>query len=96
MMLRRPKYTMFHTLRCSVIGIYSKGWTAGPRHRVLASQGDPAGFDDDVWELYGPGDWTRRMTFRKRIRETSPAPTDCGSWKRSVQGAPLDDRILRR
>ena len=40
-------------------GIYHQGWTAVTRHI------DPVGgdrmppFDDDVWELYGPDDWTQ-------------------------------------
>ncbi len=40
-------------------GIYHKGWTAVTRHStpwVLATL--PA-FDDDVWELYAPDDWTQ-------------------------------------
>ncbi len=41
-------------------GIYHKGWTAVTRHSI---PWDPTavlpGFDDDVWELYGPGDWTQ-------------------------------------
>jgi len=41
-------------------GIYHKGWTAVTRHSTpwefVAAM--PA-FDDDVWELYGPGDWTQ-------------------------------------
>jgi arylsulfatase len=41
-------------------GIYHKGWTAVTRHstpwEVRAAL--PA-FDDDVWELYGPDDWTQ-------------------------------------
>jgi arylsulfatase A-like enzyme len=41
-------------------GIYHQGWTAVTRHSTPWVMGDelPA-FDDDVWELYGPGDWTQ-------------------------------------
>jgi arylsulfatase A-like enzyme len=41
-------------------GIYHKGWTAVTRHSTPWEFGAamPA-FDDDVWELYGPGDWTQ-------------------------------------
>jgi arylsulfatase A-like enzyme len=41
-------------------GIYHKGWTAATRHSVpwLVGDGLPA-LDDDVWELYGPDDWTQ-------------------------------------
>ena len=42
-------------------GIYHKGWTAVTRHSVpwvRAATDNPA-YDDDVWELYGPDDWTQ-------------------------------------
>jgi arylsulfatase A-like enzyme len=40
-------------------GIYHKGWTAVTRHSVPWAFGELPAFDDDVWELYGPGDWTQ-------------------------------------
>jgi arylsulfatase len=41
-------------------GIYHQGWTAVTRHSTPWVFGPelPA-FDDDVWELYGPQDWTQ-------------------------------------
>jgi arylsulfatase A-like enzyme len=41
-------------------GIYHQGWTAVTRHSTpwLMSAETPA-IDDDVWELYGPDDWTQ-------------------------------------
>jgi arylsulfatase len=41
-------------------GIYHKGWSAVTKHRTpwLFHVETPA-FDDDVWELYGPDDWTQ-------------------------------------
>ena len=41
-------------------GIYHKGWTAVTRHSVPwegAAENPP--YDEDVWELYGPDDWTQ-------------------------------------
>jgi arylsulfatase A-like enzyme len=41
-------------------GIYHKGWTAVTRHStpwIMATDLSP--LDDDVWELYGPDDWTQ-------------------------------------
>jgi arylsulfatase len=41
-------------------GIYHEGWTAVTRHStpwLLAEQ--PPDIVDDVWELYGPDDWTQ-------------------------------------
>jgi arylsulfatase A-like enzyme len=41
-------------------GIYHKGWTAVTRHSTpWVMQPDLPAFDDDVWELYGPDDWTQ-------------------------------------
>ena len=39
-------------------GIYYNGWTAVTKHRTpwLA---DAPPFDQDIWELYGPDDWTQ-------------------------------------
>ena len=41
-------------------GVYHQGWTAATRHSVpwLVGTELPA-LDDDVWELYEPGDWTQ-------------------------------------
>jgi arylsulfatase A-like enzyme len=41
-------------------GLYHKGWTAVTRHSTPwdAAQKLPA-YDDDVWELYAPDDWTQ-------------------------------------
>ena len=40
-------------------GMYHKGWTAVTRHSTpwMVTQAPP--YDDDVWELYGPDDWTQ-------------------------------------
>jgi arylsulfatase A-like enzyme len=40
-------------------GIYHDGWTACTRHRTPWTTDTPPPFDDDVWELYGPDDWTQ-------------------------------------
>jgi len=47
-------------------GIYHKGWTAVTRHSVpwlMGTQLPP--YDADVWELYGPGDWTQSRNIAK-------------------------------
>jgi len=40
--------------------LYHQGWTAVTRHAIVPWTGvaQPA-FEDDVWELYGPDDWTQ-------------------------------------
>ena len=41
-------------------GIYHKGWTAVTKHRTpWCDRRRRPPFDDDVWELYGPDDWTQ-------------------------------------
>lgn len=48
-------------------GIYHKGWTAVTKHRTpWAPMSAPVpAFDDDVWELYEPGDWTQANDVSK-------------------------------
>jgi arylsulfatase A-like enzyme len=40
-------------------GIYHEGWTAVTRHSTPWVATAMPAFDDDVWELYGPDDWTQ-------------------------------------
>ena len=41
-------------------GIYHKGWTAVTRHSVpWVFQAQLPAYDDDVWELYAPTDWSQ-------------------------------------
>ena len=40
-------------------GIYHNGWTAVTKHRTPWTTDTPPPFNDDVWELYGPDDWTQ-------------------------------------
>ena len=40
-------------------GIYHQGWTAVTRHSIPWAATETPAFDDDVWELYGPDDWTQ-------------------------------------
>jgi arylsulfatase A-like enzyme len=41
-------------------GIYHKGWAAVTRHSTpWVLTGQMPAFDDDVWELYAPDDWTQ-------------------------------------
>jgi arylsulfatase A-like enzyme len=47
-------------------GIYHKGWTAVTRHSTpwtMTATLPP--FDDDVWELYAPDDWTQAHDIAK-------------------------------
>ena len=40
-------------------GIYHEGWTAVTRHSIPWVTTEMPAFADDVWELYGPDDWTQ-------------------------------------
>ena len=40
-------------------GIYHEGWTAVTRHGIPWMATEMPAFADDVWELYGPDDWTQ-------------------------------------
>jgi arylsulfatase A-like enzyme len=40
-------------------GIYHDGWTAVTRHTPSEVTSDMPAFEDDVWELYGPDDWSQ-------------------------------------
>ncbi len=40
-------------------GIYHEGWTAVTRHSIPWVATESPAFDDDVWELYAPDDWTQ-------------------------------------
>ena len=42
-------------------GIYHQGWTAVTRHSTPWVATEMPAFDDDVWELYGPDDWTQAL-----------------------------------
>ena len=46
-------------------GIYHKGWTAVTRHSTPWVVEPLPAIDDDVWELYAPGDWTQSKNIAK-------------------------------
>jgi arylsulfatase A-like enzyme len=79
-------------------GIYHRGWSAVTRHSVPWEVGAPMpALDDDVWELYGPDDWTQahdvaeqepeRLRDLQRLFLIEAAKYDV---------LPLDDRRVER
>jgi len=51
-------------------GVYHKGWTAVTRHSTpWVTVPELPAFDDDVWELYGPDDWTQSLDLSKEQPE---------------------------
>jgi arylsulfatase A-like enzyme len=79
-------------------GIYHKGWTAVTRHRVpWEAKATPPAFDDDVWELYAPDDWTQANNIAKENPEKLHQLQrlwliEAGRYK----VLPLDDRIFEK
>jgi arylsulfatase A-like enzyme len=50
-------------------GIYHQGWTAVTRHSIPWVVTEMRALDDDVWELYGPDDWTQAHDLAKQQPE---------------------------
>ena len=64
-------------------GIYHEGWTAVTRHSIPWVVTEMPAFDDDVWELYGPDDWTQAHDLARRAaREARRAPAPLPSSRR--------------
>jgi arylsulfatase A-like enzyme len=79
-------------------GIYHKGWTAVSRHSTpWAFTGELPAYDDDVWELYAPDDWTQAHDL------TAERPDKLHELQRlflieavKYNVLPLDDRRVER
>jgi arylsulfatase len=79
-------------------GIYHMGWTAVTRHStpwVLDAQPPP--IDQDVWELYGPDDWTQSNDLAGEMPEKLEELQRLFILEASqYQVFPLDDRRVER
>lgn len=78
-------------------GIYHQGWTAVTRHRTPWKADVPPPFDEDVWELYAPDDWTQSNDLAKEN------PAKLAEMQRlwlieavKYNVVPLDDRGFER
>ena len=79
-------------------GLYHKGWTAVTRHSIpWVGAAELPAYDDDVWELYGPDDWTQAHDL------SSDQPDKLRELQRlflieaaRYQVLPLDDRRFER
>jgi arylsulfatase len=78
-------------------GIYHQGWTAVTKHRAPWEPLPPPALDDDVWELYGPDDWTQAHNL---ARENPHKLRDLQRlWLMEASRynvLPLDDRFVER
>ena len=77
-------------------GIYHQGWTAVTKHRTPWLVDAPP-FDEDIWELYGPDDWTQARDLAKE------KPEKLAELQRlwlieavKYNVVPLDDRSFER
>ncbi len=78
-------------------GIYHDGWTACTKHRTPWLVDQPPSFDADVWELYGPDDWTQSRNL------AAESPEKLAELQRlwlieavKYNVVPLDDRSFER
>ena len=78
-------------------GIYHNGWTAVTRHSIPWTTAAPPPFDEDVWELYGPDDWTQAHDL------SSENPEKLAQMQRlwlieavKYNVVPIDDRRFER
>ena len=78
-------------------GIYHEGWTACTRHSTPWVATAMPAFDDDVWELYAPDDWTQAHDLAaeqpEKLRDLQRLwLIEAGKY----QVLPLDDRRFER
>ncbi len=78
-------------------GLYHKGWTAVTRHSTPWVMAQLPAYDDDVWELYAPTDWTQAHN----IAADNPAMLKELQRLFLIEGVkynvfPLDDRRIER
>src|SRR6186713_2084642 len=79
-------------------GIYHEGWTAVTRHSIPWVMGSSLpSFQDDLWELYEPGDWSqahdRAAEMPEKLAELQALWLD---EARKYNVLPLDDRRIER
>jgi arylsulfatase A-like enzyme len=79
-------------------GIYHEGWTAVTRHSTpwLLDQVPPP-IDQDVWELYGPEDWTQSLDLAQEMPDKlAELQTLFLIEAAKYNVLPLDDRRVER
>jgi arylsulfatase len=79
-------------------GIYHKGWTAVTRHSTpWETGGELPPYDDDVWELYGPDDWSQTKDLSKENPDKLHELQRLFLIEATRYGVlPLDDRRVER
>jgi arylsulfatase A-like enzyme len=78
-------------------GIYRDGWTAVTRHSIPWVMDPLPPLEDDVWELYGPDDWSQRTDLAAEHPEQLAALKELFLEEARKHGVlPLDDRRVER
>jgi arylsulfatase len=78
-------------------GIYHKGWTACTRHSIPWKPTEMPAYDDDVWELYAPDDWTQAHDLAAERPEQLAELQRLFLIEAARYGVlPLDDRRFER
>src|SRR6188508_783198 len=78
-------------------GIYHQGWTAVTRHSTPWIMVELPPFEDDVWELYGPDDWSQARDLAVEMPEKLAELQ--ALWLEEAKKynvLPLDDRRIER
>ena len=78
-------------------GIYHQGWTAVTKHKTPWTVETPPAFDDDVWELYAPDDWTQARDLAAEQPERLAHLQRLWLIEAVKHGVlPMDDRLAER
>jgi arylsulfatase A-like enzyme len=79
-------------------GLYWKGWTAVTKHRTPWDTKTPMpAFDDDLWELYAPGDWSQANDISKENPEKLHELQRLWLIEAArYKVLPLDDRVFEK
>ena len=80
-------------------GIYHNGWTACTKHRIpwLVGAQETVAFDDDIWELYGPDDWSQARNLADEMPERLHELQRLWLIEAVKYNVlPLDDRMIER
>jgi arylsulfatase len=78
-------------------GIYHEGWTAVTRHSTPWVIAELPALEDDVWELYGPDDWSQAKDLAAEMPEKLAELQQLWLQEaRKYNVLPLDDRRIER
>jgi arylsulfatase len=78
-------------------GIYHQGWTAVTRHSTPWVAAKLPALDEDIWELYGPDDWTQsRNLAQENPKKLAELQRLFLIEATKYQVLPLDDRRYER